>query len=184
MIVLDDRTPGSDGPITFDGPALARILRSAMLVVIDHAPEGDADAYDFLTRTVTIGNRAFVIQTNNDRREIWHKFLSARWRNGDITEVVIVENCLGDQADFGSTSQSAALESPMATGIRHRGVANRFTRIAAGIECVETATSSYYRLTAARNGKVPQSWRDVASSRAAVKGWYCDDDAAIVLLAF
>jgi hypothetical protein len=184
MIVLDDCTPGTDGPVTFDGPALARILRSAMMVVIDHAPERDADVYDFLARTVPIGNRVFVIQTNNDRREIWHEFLSARWRNGDIAEVVPVENCLGvsgrlrfNQPVRGSRKSYGDWNTPW-------GPANRLTRIAAGIECFETATSSCYRLTPARNGKVPQSWRDVASSRAAVKGWYVGDDAAIVILAF
>ena len=190
MGILDDRTPGSDGPPTFDGPELAKMLRSTILMVLDLAPEPDRDAYEFLARATAFGNRVFIVQTTASRRDAWRNFIRARRPELDVAEIVPVEgstNVSGRLTFFrrperamrtlSAASRYAGWETPW-------GPAIRLTRIAAGIEFYETATAGCYRLTPACNAAVPQAWRNVAVSQHVRERWYCEQDAPLVMLAF
>ncbi|HEX6506802.1 MAG TPA: hypothetical protein VF221_04145 [Chloroflexota bacterium] len=93
MSILDDRSPGSDGPISFEGPLFAEVLGCTTMVVLDCAIEPDKDVYDLLSRAVTIGKRVLVIQTTVARRATWRGFLEGHWPGGQLGEIVPVENC-------------------------------------------------------------------------------------------
>lgn len=176
LTILDDRTPGSDGPFTFDSPEFDKMLRATILLVIDYAPEPDADIYQLLARSVAFGNRVLIVQTVQRRWKEWLNYVSAHWRNGDFTRSSRLPR--QRQAVSGmDRGQHAGWDTPW-------GPAFRLTRIAAGIQFFETATSSCYQLSPARNAEVPDYWRDVAISCSGSDGWYSASDAPILILTF
>jgi hypothetical protein len=77
--IVNDRTLGSCGPSAFDGPAFRKMLGSTRLVFLDYAAEPDLQFYGLLTRAVAIGVTVLVIQTTEDRDEVWLEYLITYW---------------------------------------------------------------------------------------------------------
>lgn len=157
MMVLDDRTLVSNGPATFDSPEFDKLLRATISLVVDYASEPDADVYQQMAHFVAWGARILVIRTVERRLKDWQSYLSARWRTGGIAEIVPVENApavSGRLRLTGFSRRPSALRqaAPKMDESQHTvwhtpwGPAHRLTRIASGISCLETATSSCYHL--------------------------------------
>lgn len=87
MGILDDRSPGSYGPATFDGPMFRKVLGSTTLIFIDYATQAGERFYDLLRKAVECGTRLLVIQTPEGRDEEWLEYLRARWVGGHFDVV-------------------------------------------------------------------------------------------------
>lgn len=111
MAILDDRSPGSDGPATFDGRDFAKVLGSTTEMVVDFSEQPDLQAYDLLAEASVHGARVLVIQTTPDRAATWREFLCRRWTGSYIAEILPVSNCPTADAPHTPLRQSGGLGS-------------------------------------------------------------------------
>jgi hypothetical protein len=87
MAILDDRTPGTYGPGTFEGPALRKLVASATVIFLDHSVECEEPLYNYFSKEVAAHARLLVIRTNEDRGEAWLDFLRGHWAGGCFDEI-------------------------------------------------------------------------------------------------
>jgi hypothetical protein len=198
MAILDDRTPGTYGPSSFEGPAFRKVLGSTTVIVVDFSADPDPQVYDLLAEVTVLGTRLLAIQTIPDRAATWREFLYAHWTGSHIAEVVPIDNCpttnvrlrmtrLHDEAGSEGLSGADAAQPWDHAWDTPWGKAIRVTYFGpgTGIEFMETATHGGYHLSPERNSDVPEELRDATVVGQGHDGWYEQDrDGAIVVLSF
>jgi hypothetical protein len=110
-VILDDRAAGVWGPDSFDPTTMEDLLRISSHVAVDSA-EPDQDIYDFFMDEVASGKRLLIIQTTEDRHDMWREFLRVRWRGSQILEVVPVKDDPGKTLSAFVTRFDRAMTRP------------------------------------------------------------------------